>query len=912
MEDLASLGFSVDSSGIKGATRELRKMDSAQERAERSNKQLTTASNALKAALAGVVASIGVREIIQYADGWQNVANQLRQVTDSTRELETIQGRLVDVAKDTRSNFESTANLYARLARSTTEMNLSQEDLIGLTTTINQSFATSGATAEEAAASITQLSQGLASGALRGDEFNSVSEQAPGIMRAVADSLNMTKGELREFAAEGGITAEIVVNALREASDEIDQNFGKTVATFGQSIEVARTELIKWVGENKAISQSVSFAGEAIVTLSENIDELVTVAGAGLLVFLARTAGGLEVSAAKAIKKQAAMVSLARQTAQATGAEAAYLRVVQGSLSAELAATTSTTRKIALRQQLAANTTALTVAQNRYTAALSASTVAARASTVAMTAARGAMALLGGPVGIALIAAGSMYYFRDSLFETKVELGETGKELRAYTKDLNSLTDAQVENRRQSLAEAMRQNKLAISEAAAELERLKEIQASQSVRFQGRPGSAAPDLANVEAELARLERAGEIMSEQYRQLEDRREALTDSTARDEAQRAQSATDAVQKIISGLQDEYLQLTLNEEQLLRHKLAIQGASEAEVQLAVDTLRSARAIEEQRKQQDALSEMRRDLDPAFAEFDRYADQVDAIEAFNITAEEKERLREEAFLVHQERMAEIANEGVSKRAEVEKTYWQQWIESAERNLTNFDELSKTVIDNFTRSFGDAFEAVILDSENTEEALKGMARTMIRSVVNSIGQMIAQWVALQAVQMALGTSATAATVGQAAVASAAWAPAAAMASLATVGTNAAPAAAALASTTTLAQSLAMIGGSFEGGGYTGNGPRSSGLDGKGGFLAMLHPDETVIDHRRGDSGRSAGGNGGDTNITQVLQIPGNIQQEVKQQIMAALPLIRSTAINAVSAEINRGGNMARQVGRRS
>ncbi|MCK2149537.1 hypothetical protein MYE70_10710 [Marinobacter alexandrii] len=106
--------------------------------------------------------------------------------------------------------------------------------------------------------------------------------------------------------------------------------------------------------------------------------------------------------------------------------------------------------------------------------------------------------------------------------------------------------------------------------------------------------------------------------------------------------------------------------------------------------------------------------------------------------------------------------------------------------------------------------------------------------------------------------------------------------------------------------------GSFLGGGYTGDGPRYGGIDGHGGFPAILHPDETVIDNRRGGSERSAGGNGGDTNITQVLQIPGNIQQEVKQQIMAALPLIRSTAINAVSAEINRGGNMARQVGRRS
>lgn len=106
------------------------------------------------------------------------------------------------------------------------------------------------------------------------------------------------------------------------------------------------------------------------------------------------------------------------------------------------------------------------------------------------------------------------------------------------------------------------------------------------------------------------------------------------------------------------------------------------------------------------------------------------------------------------------------------------------------------------------------------------------------------------------------------------------------------------------AQTLA----SFDGGGDTGNGPRSGGLDGKGGFLAMMHPRETVIDHTKGADSSSSS----TINITQVLQIPGNMQQEAKQQIMAALPLIRSTAIQAVSTEINRGGNMARQVGRRS
>lgn len=270
---MADLGFNIDSKPMKKASSELDKMSGAAGRAEKSTNQLESATKAVKTAITGLIAAIGVREIIQYSDAWQGISNQLRQVTSSTSELAEIQMRLVNVSKDTRSNFEATANLYARLARSTSEMGLSTEDLIGLTTTINQSFATSGATATEAAAAITQLSQGLASGALRGDEFNSVSEQAPGIMRAIAKSLNMTIGELRSFAAEGGITADIVVTALRQASDEIDQNFGKTIATFGQNLEVAQTNLMQFIGTSGGISDVMGNAGDMIVWASERLVE---------------------------------------------------------------------------------------------------------------------------------------------------------------------------------------------------------------------------------------------------------------------------------------------------------------------------------------------------------------------------------------------------------------------------------------------------------------------------------------------------------------------------------------------------------------------------------------------------------------------------------------------------------------
>lgn len=182
-------------------------------------------------------------------------------------------------------------------------------------------------------------------------------------------------------------------------------------------------------------------------------------------------------------------------------------------------------------------------------------------------------------------------------------------------------------------------------------------------------------------------------------------------------------------------------------------------------------------------------------------------AIEEGGLTQMQATQLRVENERQKNEALAELREEDLQNN----ESYWQQWLESAESNLQNFDELSKTVIDNFTTGFGSAIEGLVFDAESLDDALNGVAETILRSVVNSLAQMAAQWLALQAVQMVTGTSATAATVGQAAIAGAAWAPAAAAASLATLGTNAAPAAAALVSTNALSKGLALSGMAHDG-----------------------------------------------------------------------------------------------------
>lgn len=132
---------------------------------------------------------------------------------------------------------------------------------------------------------------------------------------------------------------------------------------------------------------------------------------------------------------------------------------------------------------------------------------------------------------------------------------------------------------------------------------------------------------------------------------------------------------------------------------------------------------------------------------------------------------------------------------------YWEKWTYAARKNLLNFDELSNSVIGNFTAGFGNAVEEMVFDAQSLDDALKGIAESIMRGVVNALGQMAAQWIALQAVQAVMSAASTAQSVAEASTVAAAWAPAAAGASLATVGGNAGPAIAGITAASAVAAS---------------------------------------------------------------------------------------------------------------
>lgn len=295
--DVAELNIRADATDVDRANRSLdnigrtaRKTETATDRMnrenERANREYTEmqhsvdrATGAMRSLIGILGFSLGVREVIEYSDSWRSVNNQLRQVTNSEIELASARDELLGISKDTNSALSATVELYSNLYRSTRDLDVSSQKVAEITKTINNLFLAGGKSAAETDGAVRQLAQGLAAGALRGDEFNSVAEGAPRIMDALAASLNMTRGELREFAAEGGITSKALVEALSEYRDEAQRMADQTDRTFGQHMVNAKTNVTEFIGEMGAADTAVSALGEGIEFLSENLDDLIPIVG---------------------------------------------------------------------------------------------------------------------------------------------------------------------------------------------------------------------------------------------------------------------------------------------------------------------------------------------------------------------------------------------------------------------------------------------------------------------------------------------------------------------------------------------------------------------------------------------------------------------------------------------------------
>lgn len=270
--DIASLGLRIDSSQAQQAERNLDGMTAAGRRAEGQFARTARGSVNLGTALKGAIGAVAVQQFFRMADAATNIGSRLRLVTQNSQELADTQEKLFQIAQNGRTSFEGLVQTYSQIALASKELGISQQRLLGVTETISKAVALSGSSKAASQAALVQLSQGLASGTLRGEELNSVLEQTPALAQAIADGLGVSRGELRALGQAGEITAEQVILALEKMKDRVNADFQKVAITVAGSMTQLENSVLKAIGQLDSATGTSKNLAEAISSIATAVE----------------------------------------------------------------------------------------------------------------------------------------------------------------------------------------------------------------------------------------------------------------------------------------------------------------------------------------------------------------------------------------------------------------------------------------------------------------------------------------------------------------------------------------------------------------------------------------------------------------------------------------------------------------
>jgi tape measure domain-containing protein len=320
----------VISVSVEGVAASQRQIDSM---AQSMNNLSSTVQGAMRNLAATVGLGGGIAELVQASDQYTKLTSQLKLATDSTRAYAAAYADVKRIATAAQADLSGTGVLYARIANGTRELGISQQRVADITEVVNLALKASGASAQEAASAQSQLSQAFAAGALRGQDFNSVNEAAPRLMRALADGMGVPIGALRQMAEEGKITSQIMSDVLPRSLEQLRQEAGQ-VQTIGGAFTVLKNTVMEFTATNAQSNGAVAALTGSISLLTNNLGVL---AGTLTTVTLAKTVSWFQNLTVETYRKAAAdqaarTATLAAAQAdltrvQATGAQAAATQV---------------------------------------------------------------------------------------------------------------------------------------------------------------------------------------------------------------------------------------------------------------------------------------------------------------------------------------------------------------------------------------------------------------------------------------------------------------------------------------------------------------------------------------------------------------------------------------------------------
>ncbi|WP_063132027.1 phage tail tape measure protein [Enterobacter hormaechei] len=373
------------------------------------NSQLATVRSSA-AGLAGAWAgAFATHQLIQFADTWNQLNGRLRLASSSSEDYVQSQRVLMEISQRTGTSLEANSNLYSRIAQSLRDAGYASADVAKVTETVATSLKLSGASTEEASSVITQLSQALGSGVLRGEEFNSIMENGGRLAKLLADGLGTTVGGLRNMANNGELTTNKIVPLLTNV-EILRKEFDTLPASISGSAQKVQNAFLAWVGgANDAVGASSTLSG-VLDGLANNIDDVANTAGLLVGVGLARYFGNMVGSVAQSTRavlaNTAAEVALAQ--AQVRGAQvsvAAGRQAVYRAQQARAAATSIEAQIVAERNLAAAQASLNTALAGRTSAVNNLTNTASVMSRLGS----GVLGILGGWPGVIIGAGAAMY-----------------------------------------------------------------------------------------------------------------------------------------------------------------------------------------------------------------------------------------------------------------------------------------------------------------------------------------------------------------------------------------------------------------------------------------------------------------------------------------------------------------------
>ncbi|AFH20579.1 phage tail tape measure protein [Escherichia coli] len=420
-----------------------RQSAAASRETQRALAEVTSQINTAKASALGMAGAFAgafaTGHLISLADEWSSVNARLKQATQSSDDFQASQRELMAISQRTGTAFADNASLFARSASSMREYGYRSEEVLKVTEAISTGLKLSGASSAEASSVITQFSQALAQGVLRGEEFNSVNESGDRVIRALAAGMGVARKDLKAMADDGKLTADKVVPALISQLGTLRDEYAAMPDTVSSSATKVENAFMAWVGGANDASGATKTLTGIMNGVANNIDTVATAAGALVAIGVARYFGNMASSAGSATAGliTAARNEVALAEAQLRGTQIATARARAALYRAQQAvmAARGTEKQAAAEAKLATAQASLT---RNIAARTAAQATLNNVTSVSSRLLSGALGLVGGVPGLVMLGAAAWY----TMYQNQEQARESARQYAATIDEIRQKTSA--------------------------------------------------------------------------------------------------------------------------------------------------------------------------------------------------------------------------------------------------------------------------------------------------------------------------------------------------------------------------------------------------------------------------------------------------------------------------------------